>query len=294
MREFIDKLIVWCKYHKVMLIIILLTLASIFGIFYWIIIKYNEIVFNFPLKDSENIKEYYTALSQLYSGIIGGILGGFFTVLGVGITVYFANADRKDDLKKADKPRLLSSKNIDEYDSYRIVPILCTTNEFGNKRLYASHEIKNIKEDVTIINFEPFSIYVTNNADCILEGIVLNDEMIYDFDNPYILKKGKSYAFDLSNYYFVNRENSYDSITLICTSLEERRYYFTCSIDNRRAICGGREIIKSSIDFLDERIYNYDKKIKKLEKKFDYDFTKYVNDSFKEKCNKQKGSDLNV
>ena len=100
MREFIDKLIVWCKYHKVMLIIILLTLASIFGIFYWIIIKYNEIVFNFPLKDSENIKEYYTALSQLYGGIIGGIIGGFFTVLGVGITVYFANVDRKNDLKK--------------------------------------------------------------------------------------------------------------------------------------------------------------------------------------------------
>ena len=291
MREFIDKLIVWCKYHKVMLIIILLTLASIFGIFYWIIIKYNEIVFNFPLKDSENIKEYYTALSQLYGGIIGGIIGGFFTVLGVGITVYFANVDRKNDLKKADKPRLLSSKNIDEYDSYRIVPTLCTINEFGNNRLYTSDEIKNIKEDVTIINFEPFSIYVTNNADCILEGIILNEEMIYDFDNPYILKKDKFYTFDLSNYYFVNKENNYDSITIICTSLEERRYYFTCSVDNRKEIYEGREIIKSSIDFLDERIYNYDKKIKKLEKKLDYEFIKHVNDYIKEKRNKQKGSD---
>ena len=32
-------------------------------------------------------------------------------------------------------------------------------------------------------------------------------------------------------------------------------------------------------------------KLKKLEKKLDYDFIKYVNDSIKEKRNKQKGSD---
>ena len=75
------------------------------------------IIIDFPNKKGEFIVEYYGALSQLFGGIIGGIL----TIVGVAITIYYTNIDRKRDLILLDKPKLMSGGNIlgSDYDTLK-------------------------------------------------------------------------------------------------------------------------------------------------------------------------------
>lgn len=242
---------------------------------------YSKIVFEFP-KNKNNV-DYFVALSQIYSGIIGGIIGGLFTVVGVGITVYIANKDRKNDLKKADKPKLMTGGNIVPVSDNIISPKLDDFYENGNKRIYLKNELSKLDKNLLFDNYNPFSIYLTDHADCILEGIILGDEMIYSFDKPYILIKGNTYTFDLSPYYFIIRNGVCNSITLICSSLEERYYFFSCSTEEEKKKINNHNILNVSVLSLEERIHLYEKKVKSLWKKLDAENTKYMNNLIKEK-----------
>lgn len=179
MNENIDRFKIWCRNHILLLIVILFVAILVFMLIGFVIFMHNKIVFGFPEKNSENIAEYYGALSQLYGGIIGGIIGGLFTVIGVSITVYVANCDRKKDLIMADKPKLMTGGNINTCNSYRITPKLDYLYENDIRKVYTRDELLEIDKEMCFANYKPFSIYVTNNADCILEGIILGDKMIY-------------------------------------------------------------------------------------------------------------------
>ena len=87
---------------------------------------------NYTNLNLKYIVEYYGALSQLFGGIIGGIL----TIVGVAITIYCTNMDRKRDLILLDKPKLMTGGNVSGADCDTITPQLCTSYEVDEKRLY--------------------------------------------------------------------------------------------------------------------------------------------------------------
>lgn len=92
----------------------------------------------------------------------------------------------------------------------------------------------------------------------------------------------------------MNDGNVYDNITLICSSLAERRYYFTCSNEDEKEVIDNHNVLIISVLSLDERIHGYDKKVELLERKLDDESTKHINELIKEKRIKDNGSDLDV
>ena len=223
------------------------------------------IIVDFPNKSEEFVVEYYGALSQLFGGIIGGIL----TIVGVAITIYCTNLDRKKDLILLDKPRLMTGGNILGADFDTIKPELCTLYEVGEKFLYLGDDLIKLNEGSVVSHYDIVSLYVTNNADCILDGIMIDDKMIYNFEEPYVLLKGKTYNIDLSDYYFLGEKNIFYEITFICSSLNERPYYYSCSSQSTKMKKENYTLINLSVYFLDERPNRFNKKVRKLRDKLE-------------------------
>ena len=222
------------------------------------------IIVDFPNKSEEFIVEYYGALSQLFGGIIGGIL----TIVGVAITIYCTNMDRKRDLILLDKPKLMTGGNVSGACD-TITPQLCTSYEVDEKRLYLYDDLIKLNEGSVVSHYDMVSLYVTNNADCILDGIMIDDKMIYDFEEPYVLLKGKTYNIDLSAYYFLGEKNVCYEITFICYSLNERPYYYSCSSKSTKKKKENYTLINLSVYFLDERPNRFNKKVRKLRDKLE-------------------------
>lgn len=242
-------------------------------LFSLVLLMVKIIVFDFPINDGENIVDYYASLSQLFGGIIGGLL----TVIGVAITIFFANGDRKQDLELLDKPKLMTGGNVKaDLTNEVIAPKLCTFNEIKERKVFYKSEIESIQSEYSIANYKPFDIYITNNADCILEGIILGNTIIYPFDFDFILKKGNTYSIDISQLYFINLGKSYEHIDLICSSLNEKKYFYTISGSEKTIEKGKRKIIEIKVDYLAERTKGYNKLYKKLEKQLDEEFFNYV------------------
>ena len=223
------------------------------------------IIVDFPNKSDEYVVEYYGALSQLFGGIIGGIL----TIVGVAITIYYTNMDRKRDLILLDKPKLMTGGNVSGADCDTIKPELSTSYEIDEKMLYLSDDLIKLNEGSVVSHYDIVSLYVTNNADCILDGIMIDDKMIYDFEEPYVLLKGKTYNVDLSDYYFLGEKNVCYEITFICYSLNERPYYYSCSSKSIEKKQKNYTLINLSVYFLDERPNRFNKKVRKLRDKLE-------------------------
>ena len=231
----------------------------------------KTIIFDFPNDNGENNINYYLALSQLF----GGILGGIFTIIGVSLTIFKTNNDRKNEIIRSDKPRLLCGENIKNDKKANLLKIkLMTIYETYEKTVFLYDEIIDKRE---YYSFHPFDIYITNNADCILEKIIIAGKMIYPLEKEYILKKDNTYTIDLSNYYFAF-DGSIPNITLAVLSLMERKYYFTVSGNE---ICNKRGKAFKHYEVIDyslfERTKVYDKIITKLEEKLDNKSTEYIN-----------------
>lgn len=241
------------------------------------------IIFCFPNKKGEYIVEYYGALSQLFGGIIGGIL----TIVGVAITIYYTNIDRKRDLILLDKPKLMSGGNVLGSDCDTLKPKLYTLYETDERFLYFSDDLPKLKKESIVSHYDMIGLYVTNNADCILDGIMINDKMIYDFEEPYVLLRGKTYKIDLSDYYFLGEKNTYHEITFICYSLNERPYYYSCSSQSTEKKKENYILMDLSVFSLDERVNNYDKKVKKLREKLDNNSLNEIIKKIKNDLNKK-------
>ena len=268
MNLLIAYLKIFYEKFRIAIFIIIITLLIILTL-----LMTKIIIFDFPINNGENIVDYYLALSQLFGGIIGGLL----TVIGVAITIFFTNNDRKHDLIMLDKPKIMAGGTIKlESKDNIIVPILNTYNELKERKVYFENEHKLIQENKSIANYKKFDIYITNNADCILEGLILGDSIIYPFDFDFILKKGNTYRIDLSNYFFTNNGKTYQNVDLIFSSLNEKHYFYTLMGNEKIIEKHEKKIIEVEIDYLAERTSGYNKIYKKVEKKLDDDFFRYL------------------
>lgn len=268
-------------YKKFRSILFLIFCVICFFMVFWM---FKIIVFDFPINEGKNNVDYYVALSQLFGGIIGGLL----TVLGVAVTIFFTNNDRKQDLIMMDKPKLMAGVNIKQINKDHIItPKLNTYNELINeKRLYLENEIDSIQSEYTITNFRSFNFYVTNNADCFIVGIILGNSIIYDFDTEYVLKKDTTYTLDLSKYYFINENKTYQNIDLICMSLNERNYFYSLSGNERIIHKNDKKIMEVEVGSMSERLSAYEKIYQKLEKDSQDSLFEYAAQKLHEKFRK--------
>lgn len=237
----------------------------------------KKIVLDFPYKNGQNLTNYYLALSQFFAGVFGGI----FTIAGVSLTIFLTNNDRKKDLLKIDKPKLLCGANIKNYDEDNIIiPLLNTIYECDEKTVYSYGEISDKAKKYC--NFKPFDIYITSNADCVLYQIIIGESIIYPLKNEYVLKKDNSYTVDFSRLYF-SFDDSIPDITICVLSMLEKKYYYTIA-GNNVINNDTRGINCYLIDDYDaaERVYNYNKKIEKLENNLELKSNIYINKKLRE------------
>ena len=151
---------------------------------------------------------------EVLGSISGSLMGGLFTLFGVGLTIKYNRLSKEEDDKQKAKPHVFPIA----WDTYKNI------YQIEDRNISIERWVSNLeraKEDEEGYALE--NIYLANSdlAMCVYEGIIINDHVLY-FDNGVVLLRGSNVCIN-HNISFKLKEEII-SISLILADVLDHHY----------------------------------------------------------------------
>lgn len=154
---------------------------------------------------------------NVVTAVASTLMGGYFTLFGVGLTIKYSRIDKKEDeIKRAEphifpisKGTLISLINSSDID-YRYVFI----------KKWKTDLIKAKKDEPAYFINE---LYLSNSdlSMCVYHGLIINDHLMY-FDNGQVIQKNSNVAIRHNIRFLIDEE--IESVSLIFTDMLDNEY----------------------------------------------------------------------